>query len=474
MHGVITQPVHQTMKNKSKNKRFTLGCIMLGCANMAHAQYVFYDGEHGLLSAGLHVQMVSLGEINNQSGGPNKHYLSDLYWEHTLEPNIKAAVNLPEGSQLYSGFSMIYSAMLGHDPSGITYRGSPHSKRENFAPYPDYKDFMMKEEMYIGWRSGKLLSSFDENAIDLSAGSQDYILGSGLLLANGTDDGGFRGSYWIGSRTVFVNTLIARINSDGFKFEGFYLENNPRNPDNKKRYTGMNIEYNYNDIANFGFSYINNDDYGGSLTAETNVYDFRVDVKPLPDTLPGLSLSTEYVHQLNNKFTDVDPLNPTLYLYGEMGKKTVSGGFGQIEYKFADVPWQPALSYRYSAMQKGFDFMQFGFKTWGTWFQGEITGEFISDTTDLFTHTTRLVVKPVDDVTVNLIYLNFKFDDPAVWGVNSTKFGNEVNLLADWSVNSTVDLAAGIETFLPDTGGKEVYGGNKMWVQGMVYASFKF
>jgi hypothetical protein len=466
------------MKTKSsltKNmRRLALGIITLGYTSISYAQYMLYNGEHGFLSAGLQVQMVSLGEINNRSGDPTVP-LSDIYWEHTVEPNIQGAFNLPKGSQLYSGFSMIYSAMLGHDPSGITFRGSPHSTRDDFAPYPDYKDWMMAEEMYVGWRSGKWLGQLGENAIDLSIGSQDYKLGTGLLLANGTDDGGFRGSYWIGSRTVFINTMIARINTNGFKLEGFYLENNPRNPDNRKRYTGMNIEYNHQDVANFGFSYINDDDYGGSLTAETNAYDFRLDFKPLADALPDLSISSEYVYQVNNKFTDTDPAAPNLYWYGDMGHKTVSGGFGQIEYKFTELPWQPTLSYRYAIMEKGFDFMNFGFKTWGTWFQGEMNGEFIFDNTDLITNTTRLVVTPIERVTMNLIYLNYKFDDPNVWGVNSRHYGNEVDLVADWSVNSTVDLAAGIETFIPNEGGKQVFsGGNQMWVQGMVYASFKF
>ncbi|MDD2760205.1 MAG: hypothetical protein PHH11_07910 [Methylomonas sp.] len=463
-----------------KNKSTFFALTLLAHTGSVYAQYELYDGSYGQLSVGLHVQLASLAEINNHSGGVGgswgRENLSEFYWEHTVEPNVKGFINLPRGSQLYSGFSMIYSAMLGHDPSGITYRGSPRDSRErgDFKPYPDYKDWFMAEEKYIGWRSGTWFEGLGENAIDLSAGSQDYKLGTGLLLANGTDDGGFRGSYWIGSRTVFINTLIARINTGGFKLEGFYLENNPRNPDNRKRYTGMNIEYNYQDIANFAFSYINDHDFGEPLVAITDAYDFRLDFKPFATALPGLSISTEYVRQYNNKLTDSDPADPTLYWYGEMGKKTVSGGFGQIEYKFSDLTWQPALSYRYSAMGKGFDFMNFGFKTWGTWFQGEITGEFISDTTNLFTHLTRLVVSPRDDVTVNLLYYHFDFDDPEVWGVSSPRFGNEVDLIADWSVNNTVDLSAGIETFIPDNGGKEVYGGNKMWIQGMVYASFKF
>ncbi|WP_157197992.1 MULTISPECIES: hypothetical protein [Methylomonas] len=444
-------------------------------ASSASAEYSVYQGEYGFLSGRMQVQMAALGEINERSGDPGADKLSNIYWEHTFEPEIRGGLNLGEGSQLYSDFSMIYSAMLGHDPSGITFRGHPHSSRDDYAPYPDFKEWMMAEQMHIGWKSGKLFEALGQDAIDFSAGSQDYKLGTGLLLANGTDDGGFRGSYWIGSRTVFVNTLIARINFKSLKFEGFYLENNPRNPENRKRYTGMNMEYNYKDVVNVGFSYINDDHYGGSLTAVTDAYDFRLDFKPLPHELPGLSISTEYVYQLNNKLTDVDPNNPTLYWYGDMGEKSISGGFGQIEYRFSETPWQPTLSYRYAYMQRGFDFMNFGFKTWGTWFQGEINGEFIFDNTDLITNTTRLVLSPTESVTVNLIYLNYQLDDPAVWSVSSSDYGNEVDLVADWAVSDAVDIAAGIETFIPNKGGKQVFGGgNEMWIQTMVYASFKF
>ncbi|MCF7971180.1 MAG: alginate export family protein [Methylococcaceae bacterium] len=474
------------IKNKSLVKNFsvlqpdvtlciTLGLVLMLKTTASNAQYTLYESDYGLLSTGLHVQMASLSEINNRSGDPLSSKLSDIYFEYTIEPNVKFALNLFEESQLYGGFSMIYSAMQGHDPSGITYHGTPYSSREDYAPYPDYKDWMMKEEMYIGLRSGKLIPGLDDNAIDLSAGSQDYKLGTGLLLANGTDDGGFRGSYWIGARTVFVNTMIARLNSNGFKLEGFYLENNPRNPENLKRYTGMNIEYNYKDMANIGFSYINDDHYAGPITAKTNAYDFRADFMPLPSILPNLFISSEFVYQDNNKLTDVDPLDPILYLYGEMGKKSVFGGFAEIQYKFPDLPWQPVLSYRYAAMQKGFDFMNFGFKTWSTWFQGEINGEFISDNTDIITNVLRVVANPRDDVTINLIYLNYKFDDPEVWGITSRHYGNEVDLLADWAFTDSIDFAAGLEAFIPDAGGSEIFGGgNKVWLQGMVYASFKF
>ncbi|MDD1617467.1 MAG: hypothetical protein CG439_2587 [Methylococcaceae bacterium NSP1-2] len=73
-----------------------------------------------------------------------------------------------------------------------------------------------------------------------------------------------------------------------------------------------------------------------------------------------------------------------------------------------------------------------------------------------------------------LIYLNYEFVNPDTFNLTSAHYGNEIDLLADWSVTDSIDLSAGFETFVPSEGGKQYLEGNKTWVQGMVYASFKF
>lgn len=467
-------------------RRHFLAIIALSYPSLIYAQQTLYEGEHGELSVGVQIQTAMLIEGNNRSGGEIKKNLSDIYGELTVEPNIKAIINLPHDNQLYAGFSYIYSSMLGDDPSGITQNNvlMPLEKTDftQIGYYPYYKDAGLTEEKYIGWRSGKLLESWGENAIDLSAGAQDYKLGTGLLLANGSDDGGYKGSYWIGSRTAFTNTLIAKINTHDIKLEGFHLETRPRNPATKKNYDGVNLEYNYNDIVTIGLSYINENNKGhrrsiheigspidlGYASLDNDVYNMRVNFLPLPDTLPNLSISGEYVNQ-QNKVT----LQPTLD-NAVSQRHIAQGGYAQIGYKFADVSWQPTLSYRYTRLGNGFDSMAYGFKTWGTWFQGEINGEFILDNSNLITHVGRLTLAPTESVTFNLIYLNYEFVNPDTFNLTSAHYGNEIDLLADWSVTDSIDLSAGFETFVPSEGGKQYLEGNKTWVQGMVYASFKF
>lgn len=467
------------------NRRF-LAIITLSYTPLIYAQKTLYDSEYATLSAGVQIQTATLMEGNNRSGGLLKQNLSDVYGELTIEPNIKASIKLPEESQLYAGFNYLYTAMLGNDPSGMTQSDvlMPLEKTDftEFGYYNDFKDAGLTEEKYVGWKSGKLLESWGENAIDLSAGAQDYKLGTGLLLANGSDDGGYKGSYWIGSRTAFTNTLIARINAQGVKLEGFHLETRPRNPATRRNYDGVNIEYNHNDIFNIGFTYINTNNKGhkrnihevgsnislGDIKLDNNTYNARLSFSPLPKTLPDLSISGEYVNQQNKTTTHPN------YEEAIVQRHIAQGGYVQISYKVSDVNWQPTLSYRYARLGKGFDSMAYGFKTWGTWFQGEINGEFILDNSNLITHSARLMVTPTERTTINLIYFNYEFVNPEAFDLTSAYYGNEIDLLGDWSVTDDIDLSAGIEAFVPSEGGKQYLEGNKVWVQGMLYASYKF
>jgi hypothetical protein len=201
---------------------------------------------------------------------------------------------------------------------------------------------------------------------------------------------------------------------------------------------------------------------------DNDIYNIRLSFIPLATTLPDLSISGEYVNQHNNITTQ--PIFDT----ATIDHHTAQGGYAQIEYKFSKLAWQPTLSYRYTRLGKGFDSMAYGFKTWGTWFQGEINGEFILDNSNLITQVGRLTLTPTERISLNFIYLNYEFVNPSAFDLTSSHYGNEIDLLADWSVNDTVDLAAGFETFVPSEAGKQYLGGNKTWVQGMLYASFKF
>jgi len=457
-----------------------IGLSMLATTftSAAFADYTLYEGEHGNLSAGLQLQSATFSEVNNLSGSPDKANLTDFFLELSATPSLTGVLNLPNDNKLYGGFSYVYSSTIGHDPSGYTQDNVDMYFQETdytvLGSYNNYRNKNMTEELYLGWKSGNLLNNPEQTTVDLSGGRQNYKLGSGFLLHYGADNGGDRGASWLNPRAAFNNTVIGRVNVKDVKMEGFHLETRPLNPAEKRNYQGANVEYKVADNANVALSYINttnsrplHDDGStinvGELSINNDTYDARADFSPVPD----VTVSAEYAYQTNTEtIDDFQAANKT--------GVNASGGFGQIEYKRQDLFWQPALSYRYAIQQEGFDSMSPGFSTWGTWFQGEINGEFVLYNSNLITHVGKLVLTPNESFAFNLVYLNYAFVKPDALALTSSDYGNEVNLLADWQVSEALELSAGIEAFVPDEAGKQYLGGNKVWLQGMACATFEF
>lgn len=460
-------------------RQFSLFCFLSTLSSLAIAQYTLYDGDEGQLTLGAQLQTALFGDINNQSGGAAKTHLSDTFWELTAKPRVDGQANLAYGSQLYGGFSYVYSSTLNHDLSGSTQKNVPLYQQESdflvFDTYNNHRYAHRTEELFLGWKSGKLLDEEENVIIDMSGGKQNFKLGSGFLLHYGADNGGRLGAGWINPRTAFTNTRIGRLQVNNIKLEGFQLETRPLNPAETKQYRGGNIEYTV-DSATLGLSYINTSNHRflhdngsrlhlGSQRTDNDTLNVRLDMSPLAH----ITLSTEYAYQRNTTKITTQPTTQQVTQHA-------SGGFGQIEYKRQDMDWQPALSYRYAIQGEHFDAMSPGFSTWGTWFQGEISGEWMLDNTNLSTHVGKIVLTPQESVTLTLLYYHFSFVNAQTFAIAESDYGHEVNILADWNVTETLSLCAGLEAFMPGAGGNAYLGGdaNKTWLQGMLSASFEF
>ena len=468
----VDHPLHFTKFNMRLMRRIFLAIFTLTSANLARAEYPLYKGGYGTLTAGLLIETAALGQANNRAGGSEKDYLTEFSWDLNAKPHLKGSLNLFKDSTLYGGFSYVYSSTLGHVPSGHTHNNFRQLNDYTASgSYNDYRYNNVTEELFLGWKSGKLLDENENITLDLSGGRQNYKLGSGFLLNYGADNVSNRSGGWLWPRTAFNNTLLGRLNVKDVKFEGFYLETRPLNPVLTRTYQGGNIEFNYSGSSTLGLTYINTRNDNGSTyqigtqTIDNDTFNARFNFSPLTD----FTISTEYAYQINTTKT-------TTRKSFDKTNVHASGGFGQIEYKREDLFWQPAISYRYAIQGDGFDYMAPGLVTWGTWVQGEITGEWILNNNNLITHVGRLVLTPEDSVTLNLIYLNYTFVNPAAFSVTSPDYGNEADLLADWQFTEIIKFSAGIEAFIPSEGGKQYLGGNanKVWIQEMLYASFDF
>jgi hypothetical protein len=261
-------------------------------------------------------------------------------------------------------------------------------------------------------------------------------VGSGFLVWGGSSNGGRRGAFWLGARRAFENTGILRLRKDGFRGDFFYLTPND-NPNTNTDVLGTNLEYDITDRTEIGFMYLNILNSDRVRRDGMSVFNFRGKTAPLA-SLPGLQLNGELALEENGS-----KVNSAL------------GGYVGIGYEFAELPWKPRVSYRFAGFSgdrrgkgtdKAFDPLFYGQSDWGTWFQGEILGNWVVANQNLLSWLLRLELRPVESLTLNLLYFHFNLAELTTTevsrdgvlhtvNVNSKNLGDEVNFAADWEVN---------------------------------------
>ena len=333
------------------------------------------------------------------------------------------------------------------------------------------------EDAYLGWRSGNLFPSLGTDAIDLSVGSQPYQVGTGFLFYDGGTDGGRRGGYWLDLRKAFRMTAIARLKTGPFLAEAVYVRPNDR-PDSRTDVAGLNLEWSLDERASVGAGYWKVYDSDDERRDGLNVFDLRFDGSPLKDrnVLPGLRLSGEVAHERNGTRNDS------------------WGAYGEVGYALDHVPWKPYVSYRYAhftgddgkGKNTAFDPLFYGLGDWGTWFQGEIAGEYVATNRNLRSHTLRVRAQPTDDVTVNLLYFFFRLDEFAnqidprpptnsrAALIKDKNLAHEVNLAVDWSVNDYLSVSAVAGLLAPVSGGKDFFEDDEIWTHFMLALTVRY
>ncbi len=134
--------------------------------------------------------------------------LSDNWSEASVKPALSAEYTTGNSSQIYGKFSAVGTRTFGAAPDLV---GNDES----------YFDI---EDAYIGWRSGTSLEGLGEDALDFTIGRTQYQLGQGMILYDGSADGGSRGGYWTGARKAFEFAAIGRFKPGNHLFEAFYLD----------------------------------------------------------------------------------------------------------------------------------------------------------------------------------------------------------------------------------------------------------
>jgi len=145
---------------------------------------------------------------------------------------------------------------------------------------------------------------------------------------------------------------------------------------------------------------------------------------PLP-ALPDLTYKASYVRESNSKSS---------------GLSEAYGWYATPAYQLSSLPWTPQLSYRYASFTGGgtraFDPLFTGTSDWGSWAQGELLGEYVLSNSNLNSNQVRLLLKPNETVTTNLIYYKFQLNNRnQAFGLTpsrvSRNLADEVDLIID-------------------------------------------
>jgi Alginate export len=112
------------------------------------------------------------------------------------------------------------------------------------------------------------------------------------------------------------------------------------------------------------------------------------------------------------------------------------------------LPWTPQLNLRYAhfsgdpnpedRIKESYDplFTTGGSRGFGSWFLGEIFGQYISANTNLNLEMVHLKFSPLDTLDFGVLYYNFRFDQAVQFKtplITSKNAAQEVNFYSVWS-----------------------------------------
>jgi hypothetical protein len=379
--------------------------------------------------------------------------LSDQWFEGSIKPALSGVYKRADSSEFYGKVSAVGERTYGSTPPAFGY---------------DVSSFQV-DDLSIGWRSGRVFSSLGENAVDVTVGRAQYRLGHGMLLWDGAAEGGSRGGYWTNARKAFQFAAIGRFHTGPHKLEGFYLDKDdlPEH-DTGTRLWGTNYEFSAGEHSTLGVTYMKffahpdlKPDRDG-----LNVINLRAYLAPIPAT-PDVTVEFEYASERNG-----DRLDSNAW--------TLQGG-----YELTRVAWKPKVTYRYAFFQgddpatprnENFDPLLPGFYDWGTWWQGEIAGEYVLSNSNLTSHQVRAHVTPTDALGGGLIFYKFGLDQPASFapGVTARDVAVEIDAYTDWKITRTLTASFVIAFANPQAAAQQAFDRTRNFVYGMVFLAYSY
>lgn len=361
--------------------------------------------------------------------------------EGFIKYGISGDQRLAGNGSAYGALSWVSSATLGDGDAAGNTDGTERTTK--------------LEDAYLGWRSGELFPLLGKDGVDASFGRQVVKLGRGFLinddgpnLGKGPADGALDrgGAYYLAARHAFDRTAVLRLGGErGVHASVLWLKSDNRAQAETELAAGT-LDYT-TAAGTLGLTWI----HGLGVTEQ-----WASEFQRQRDGMDTYSLRGEGNAGIDNASFAFE------YAWQDKQAGPEKAWYAEAGYTFAELPWAPSLTYRYTRYSEGWDALFTGLSTgYGTWFQGEVAanyaGPFNSNTG---VHHLGLVAKPLENLTLGALY----FDFDTLHTRNALNLGaRELDLYVEWAVSPHLIVSPLVGLYQPkkdeNTGGNQV-GGN--------------
>lgn len=353
---------------------------------------------------------------------PNAGYQTNKFWiEGYIQPGLALSLRINPSLTVYGQVSAILSGTTGRDAYDIGNTGR-----------------LTIEQAHLGLRyqlpDG--LTSFD-----ISAGRQDYRVGTGMLISSGASNGFERGALKLGPRKAWEMTVVGRLRHGPFSLEGFHLDPNERETVNQRnRVAGATIRYDQREGVFAGLSF--------AQVLRSDAPWIRAEIGAPPTILPGGRRGVKVL----NAFARAEPFRDVLpgffvsaegaLQWNERLDQRAFAGRVEIGRLFAEYAWRPMLWYAFqtfsgddprTARNERFDplFYDGGLSAWATGSKSSMV--FINSNIHAHQFALRLTPTSRDILTVRYAHIR----------------ANQLNSPVQFGQATRFSLDDGVPTLLP-------------------------
>jgi hypothetical protein len=484
----------------------------------AHAHQMLYDQDGYRLAVGIEAGLggFAVGNVDTNAGNvntdaplaspfpPSERRTTRDWFEGFIKPFAELETPFFDFGHTYALVSVVGALTRGNGDA--TSSLAPQGARSTTSDAPQHAAL---EDAVVGWHSGNLFAdSLGEDAIELSGGRQSFVLGDSFLIGSGVVNGFGRAAFYLQPRASFDRAAILKLDLSPVRAKLFHLENRVDQDlmlgfdQPKTKFFGL-------DLALYEAS----EEEPGLKTAgekQAPTAALAVQTTRVKKEVPDLwSAGFDFLHVYNADSTpgtfSFSPGAPssTLSIFGNRSGMNVYSGYlagsffkfdpdirlhsqfvlerndavdRQVKaaawyvepgYKFSTLPWTPQLNLRYAhfsgdpnpqdRLKQTYDplFTTGGDRGFGSWFLGEIFGQYISPNSNLNVAMAHLNFSPLDLVEAGLIYYDFHFDQTAQFNspiITSKNAAQEVDFYCVWSATERLTLSGVLGFAVPSAG----------------------